>query len=49
MRYPLWAFFMIFVLPLTAAHALLSGRAEIEMPKIEEVIVSEIPVHYHRF
>ena len=49
MRYPLWAFFLILVLPVTAAHALLSGRADVEVPKTAEVIVSDIPVHYHRF
>lgn len=28
MRYPIWAFFFVLVLPPFTAHALLSGRAE---------------------
>lgn len=29
MRYPLWAFFFVLVMPIFAAHALLTGKAEL--------------------
>jgi len=29
MRYPLWAFFFVLVMPMFTAHALLAGKAEL--------------------
>lgn len=47
MRYPLWLFIFIFVLPPFAAHALLTGKAEIE-PR-QHVAEQAVPVIHHRF
>jgi hypothetical protein len=39
MRYPLWAFFFVLILPPYAAHALLAGKAKmVARVQIEEVV-----------
>jgi hypothetical protein len=48
MRYPLWAFFFVFVIPPFTAHALLVGKAEVR-PAVQSVAVAELatPVWSH--
>jgi hypothetical protein len=41
MRYPLWAFFFVFVLPPFTAHALLVGKANVT-PAVQNVAVAEL-------
>jgi len=38
MRYPLWAFLFLFLLPPFAAHALLTGNARLD----------DVPIHHTR-
>ncbi|GGF23178.1 hypothetical protein GCM10011321_13200 [Youhaiella tibetensis] len=41
MRYPLWAFLFLFMLPPFAVHALLTGKAEVASVRANQgVIVS---------
>lgn len=51
MRYPLWAFLFVFVLPPFAAHAALSGRAAfIGKPPAIMLSQAEAPlVIFHKF
>lgn len=53
MRYPLWAFFFVFVMPLFTAHALLVGNAAVveRQGETQQVALLEDvrTIHYHRF
>lgn len=40
MRYPLWAFFFVLVMPPFAAHALLTGQAGLSAPVSSTLAVS---------
>ncbi len=46
MRYPLWMFLFVFVMPPFAAHALLTGKARIE-PLENRVTVTRQSVPEH--
>ena len=46
MRYPLWAFFFILVMPPFAAHALFTGGAALVAPQPSAIQVSQTAVHY---
>ncbi len=43
MRYPLWAFFFVLVMPIFTAHALLVGKADMLMPETIEVAQIQTP------
>ncbi|MEQ8447719.1 MAG: hypothetical protein RIB57_17700 [Pelagibacterium sp.] len=57
MRYPLWAFLFVFLLPPFALHAALAGKAEFEahpapVERTETVLfaqVEPVPVTRHAF
>jgi hypothetical protein len=44
MRYPLWAFFFVLVLPPFAAHALLAGKARMVTPPLQVTETRQVPV-----
>ena len=53
MRYPLWAFFFVFLLPPFAAHALLTGSARLDAQPNSNFSVTTVahnaPQTFHSF
>lgn len=43
MRYPLWAFFFVLVMPIFTAHALLVGKADLIIPETVKVAQAQSP------
>lgn len=48
MRYPIWMFMFAFVMPPFAAHALLTGKAQIEAPERRVTVTRPAATDPHR-
>ena len=46
MRYPLWAFFFILILPPFTIHALLTGKAELSAAPSAPLAAATVPAYW---